>query len=49
MLDNINDQNIHQEVDWGKPVGKETSFCFRLRSKIQIEQSERTLYMFKSL
>jgi antitoxin MazE len=23
MLDNINDQNIHQEVDWGKPVGKE--------------------------
>jgi antitoxin component of MazEF toxin-antitoxin module len=24
MLDNINDQNIHQEVDWGKPVGKET-------------------------
>jgi len=24
MLNNINDQNIHQEVDWGKPVGKET-------------------------
>ena len=23
MLDNINDQNIHQEIDWGKPVGKE--------------------------
>jgi antitoxin component of MazEF toxin-antitoxin module len=23
MLDNISDQNIHQEVDWGKPVGKE--------------------------
>ena len=23
MLDKINDQNLHQEVDWGKPVGKE--------------------------
>jgi antitoxin MazE len=23
MLNNINDQNLHQEVDWGKPVGKE--------------------------
>jgi antitoxin MazE len=23
MLDKIDDQNLHQEVDWGKPVGKE--------------------------
>jgi len=23
MLDNINDENLHQEVDWGNPVGKE--------------------------
>ena len=23
MLDNINDQNLHQEIDWGKPVGNE--------------------------
>jgi len=23
MLDKINDQNLHQEIDWGKPVGDE--------------------------
>jgi antitoxin MazE len=23
MLDKIDDQNLHEEVDWGKPVGKE--------------------------
>ena len=23
MLDKINDQNLHQETDWGKPVGNE--------------------------
>jgi len=23
MLDNINEDNIHNEVNWGKPVGKE--------------------------
>jgi len=23
MLDNINDQNIHHEIYWGEPVGKE--------------------------
>jgi len=23
MLDKINGQNLHQELDWGKPVGKE--------------------------
>ena len=23
MLDKIDDENLHQEIDWGKPVGKE--------------------------
>jgi len=23
MLDEINAQNLHQEIDWGKPVGNE--------------------------
>jgi len=23
MLDEINEQNLHEEINWGKPVGKE--------------------------
>ena len=23
LLDEVNDENIHKETDWGKPVGKE--------------------------
>ena len=23
MLEMINEQNVHEEIDWGKPVGKE--------------------------
>ena len=23
MLNEINEQNIHEEIDWGRPVGKE--------------------------
>ena len=23
MLNNINEKNLHEEIDWGKPVGKE--------------------------
>jgi hypothetical protein len=43
MLSNINEQNIHKEIETGDPVGKEILkplFC-QIRSKALIERQER--------